>query len=150
MKFEIDRGFLSVGNKHETYVELVEPAIVLVDAPVVRTEEVRKYSAPTLIVAHYFEEEPTNYLGMMQKIGGHVYGVVAPGFGESRSEILKDLYAFTHGRAKRVIITDMETLIFDGYGSVSDRVKEINELIAVTESDYDCEKLRARLRQLTG
>src|SRR6185437_15865270 len=103
----------------------------------------------------------------------HVCAVKAPGFGDRRKEMLKDIAVLTGGqavtedlglklenvtledlgRAKRLTIDKDNTTIVDGAGKKPDieaRVKTIRKTIEETTSDYDREKLQERLAKLVG
>jgi len=102
-----------------------------------------------------------------------VVAVKAPGFGDRKKEMLKDLSILTGaefiseelgktldkveltdlGSAKRVVVTKEKTIIVEGKGtknSIADRVKEIKTQIENTTSEYDKEKLQERLAKLAG
>jgi len=102
-----------------------------------------------------------------------VAAVKAPGFGDRRKEILRDIAVLTGGqviseevgfklenvvltdlgRAKRIVVDKDNTTIVDGKGKESDIQGRINEIKAAVEkstSDYDKEKLQERLAKLSG
>ncbi len=112
---------------------------------------------------------------MVNKLRGtlHVCAVKAPGFGDRRKDMLKDIAVLTGGqaitedlgiklesltlkdlgRAKRVSIDKDNTTIVDGAGKkaeIEGRVKQIRTQIEDTTSDYDREKLQERLAKLVG
>jgi chaperonin GroEL len=99
--------------------------------------------------------------------------VKAPGFGDRRKEMLKDIAVLTGGeviseelgldlkdttldqlgRAKQVKVDKENTIIIDGFGDPSEiknRISQIKTAIDVTTSDYDKEKLQERLAKLSG
>jgi len=99
--------------------------------------------------------------------------VKAPGFGDRRKEMLKDIAVLTGGeviseelglelkdttieqlgRAKQVKVDKENTIIVDGYGDSSEikgRINQIKSAIDTTSSDYDKEKLQERLAKLSG
>ena len=99
--------------------------------------------------------------------------VKAPGFGDRRKEMLKDIAVLTGGtyisselnmnlpdtqvtdlgRARQVKVSKDNTVIVDGCGdpnAIKARVAEIKNTLAVTTSDYDKEKLQERLAKLSG
>src|SRR6185369_7594999 len=103
----------------------------------------------------------------------HVAAVKAPGFGDRRKEMLKDIAVLTGGqaitedlglklenltlkelgRAKRVTVDKDNTTIVEGAGKKPDiegRVRQIRAQIEETTSDYDREKLQERLAKLAG
>ena len=100
-------------------------------------------------------------------------GVKAPGFGDRRKEMLRDIAILTGGEviseelglelkeatmaqlghAKQVKVTKENTIIVDGAGSseeIKERVAQIRSQIETTTSDYDREKLQERLAKLAG
>ena len=102
-----------------------------------------------------------------------VAAVKAPGFGDRRKAMLRDIAILTNatviseeaglslatatleqlGRARRIVITKDETTIVDGAGSkgeIDARVQQIRVEIDASTSDYDREKLQERLAKLTG
>jgi chaperonin GroEL len=103
----------------------------------------------------------------------NVVGVKAPGFGDRRKDMLRDIAILTGGqviseevgrkldsatvkdlgRARRVVVTKDETTIIEGKGedaAIRARVDQIKALIDQTTSDYDKEKLQERLAKLAG
>ena len=111
----------------------------------------------------------------MNKLRGtlNVLSVKAPGFGDRRKEMLRDMAVLTGaeviseeigrkldsvavedlGRARRVVSTKEDTTFVDGAGSEDDikgRINQIKAQIEETTSDYDREKLQERLAKLSG
>jgi chaperonin GroEL len=103
----------------------------------------------------------------------NVLAVKAPGFGDRRKEMLRDMAVLTGGvviseelgrkldgttpqdlgRARRVVATKDETTIVEGHGKpeeIQGRIKQIRVQIDETTSDYDREKLQERLAKLAG
>ncbi|MDO8599548.1 MAG: chaperonin GroEL, partial [bacterium] len=103
----------------------------------------------------------------------HALAVKAPGFGDRRKEMLKDIAVLTGGRmiseeiglkldsttladlgeARRVVSTKEHTTIIEGKGdpkAIQDRVAALKKELELTDSDFDREKLQERLAKLSG
>ena len=137
-------------------------------------EQVVKTSKPLLIVADDVEGEALSTL-IVNRLRGtlNVTCVKAPGFGDRRKEMLKDIAILTGGtlistdlgyelkdatldllgRARQVKVQKENTIIVDGAGAPEDikaRVALIRNELAISTSDYDKEKLQERLAKLAG
>ncbi len=181
---QFDRGYLSpyfVTNTEKMAVEFENPNILITDKKIGSVKEVLpileksvQTSKPLLIIAEDVEGEALTAL-VVNKLRGslNAAAVKAPGFGDRRKEMLKDIAILTGGTviseelgmslenaelehlgtAKKVTIDKENTTIVDGAGeqkAVDDRVNAIKAQIADTTSEYDKEKLQERLAKLAG
>ncbi len=181
---QFDRGYLSpyfVTNPdrmeavlEDVYLLLTEKKISAMTELIPVLEQVAKSGKPLLIVAEDIEGEALTTL-VVNKLRGtlHVAAVKAPGFGDRRKDMIKDLAVLTGGqvvseemgvkldsltlkelgRAKRIVIDKDNTTIVDGAGKKADiegRIKQMRAQIDETTSDYDREKLQERLAKLAG
>ena len=182
MRFE--RGFLSayfVNDPERQEAVLEDPYVLLVDTKVTNAKEllpvlekVMQTGKPLFIIAEDVEGEALATL-VVNNIRGTFKSVAikAPGFGDRRKAILKDVAILTAGevvsetvglslenasledlgRARKVIVSKDETTIIDGLGAKEDiqaRIRQLRKEIETTDSDYDREKLQERLAKLSG
>ncbi|GIX46203.1 MAG: 60 kDa chaperonin [Candidatus Tectimicrobiota bacterium] len=181
---QFDRGYISpyfVTNP-ERMEAVLEDAYILLHEKKISSmrdllpilEQIAKMNKPLLIIAEDVEGEALATL-VVNKLRGTLQccAVKAPGFGDRRKEMLRDIAVLTGGnvisedlgvklenvtlndlgRAKRVTVDKENTTIVEGAGSPADiegRVKQIRTQIEETTSDYDREKLQERLAKLVG
>jgi len=181
---QFDRGYLSPYfiTDPEKMECTIEDAYILIYDKKVSTmkdllpvlEKVAQSGRPLLIVAEDVEGEALATL-VVNKLRGtlKVCAVKAPGFGDRRKEMLRDIAILTGGqviseelglklenttlndlgRAKRVIVDKDNTTLVDGKGKddqIEGRKAEIKAQIEKSTSDYDKEKLQERLAKLAG
>ncbi len=181
---QFDRGYLSPYfiTDPEKMEAVLEDAYILIHdkkispmkdlLPVL--EKVAQAGRPLLLVAEDIEGEALATL-VVNKLRGtlKVCGVKAPGFGDRRKEMLRDIAVLTGGQviseevgfklentvlndlgqAKRIVIDKDNTTIVDGKGKqdgIQGRINEIKASIEKSTSDYDKEKLQERLAKLAG
>ncbi len=181
---QFDRGYLSpyfVTDPEKMNCEYDNPYILLYDQKISSLqpmlpvlEAVVQSGRALLIIAEDIEGEALATLVVNRIRGGlKVCAVKAPGFGDRRKEMLKDMAVLTGGQviseelgmkidnttldmlgtAKRVTVTKDDTTIIDGAGSkeeIEARASQIKTEIENTKSDYDREKLQERLGKLSG
>ncbi len=181
---QFDRGYLSpyfINDAEAMEVRMENPYILLYDKKISTIKEmvpilekVAQTGKGLIIVAEDIEGEALATL-VVNKLRGSlkIAAVKAPGFGDRRKEMLKDIAILTGGEliteelgmklenaelemlgsAKTVIIDKENTKIVDGLGKKKDiqnRIDSIKKQIEVTTSDYDKEKLNERLAKLAG
>jgi chaperonin GroEL len=181
---QFDRGYLSayfVTNPDRMEAVLEEPKILITDKKISSVqdmlpalEKVVQLGKPVLVIAEDIDGEALATL-VVNKLRGtvSVLAVKAPGFGDRRKEMLRDMAVITggtviseeigrkldsvtpedFGSARRVVATKDDTTIIDGAGSpdqIKARMTQIKAQIEDTTSDYDKEKLQERLAKLAG
>jgi chaperonin GroEL len=181
---QFDRGYISpyfVTDSERMEVSFEDPYILLSERKIANMkdlvpvlEAVARSQRPLLIIAEDVEAEALATL-VVNKLRGTLTcaAVKAPGFGDRRKEMLKDIAILTGGQviaeelglklenvtlgdlgqAKRVKIDKDNTTIIDGAGTkekIRGRQQEIRTQIEATSSDYDREKLQERLAKLVG
>ena len=182
--YQFDRGYISpyfVTDAEKMEVVLENPYILITDRKVSSVREILpilekivQTGKPLLIIAEEVEGEALATL-VVNKLRGtlQVAAVKAPGYGDRRKEMLRDIAILTGGivvseetgmkfenvrlddlgKAKKVVIDKENTTIIEGYGRKEDieaRIKQIKKQIEETKSDYDREKLQERLAKLSG
>ena len=181
---QFDRGYISAymctdlekmeANLDDAYILITDKKISVIQEILPLLEEIVKTGAKLLIIAEDIEGEALTTL-IVNKLRGtfNVVAVKAPGYGDRRKEMLKDIATLTGGqliseeiglelkdanmqmlgRAKSVKVDKENTIIVDGAGSkkeIAGRIALIKSQIETTTSDYDREKLQERLAKLSG
>ncbi|MEF2766287.1 MAG: chaperonin GroEL [Dorea phocaeensis] len=181
---QFDRGYVSAymaTDMDKMEAVLDDPYILITDKKISNIQEILplleqvvQSGAKLLIIAEDIEGEALTTL-IVNKLRGtfNVVAVKAPGYGDRRKEMLKDIAILTGGqvvsdelgmdlkettldqlgRAKSVKVQKENTVIVDGMGDkkeISDRVAQIKAQIEETTSDFDREKLQERLAKLAG
>ncbi|WP_038055200.1 chaperonin GroEL [Thermus amyloliquefaciens] len=182
--YQFDKGYISpyfITNPEAMEAVLEDAFILIVEKKVSNVrellpilEQVAQTGRPLLLIAEDVEGEALATL-VVNKLRGtlNVAAVKAPGFGDRRKEMLKDIAAVTGGtviseelgfklenatlsmlgRAERVRITKDETTIVGGKGKKEDieaRINGIKKELETTDSEYAKEKLQERLAKLAG
>jgi chaperonin GroEL len=181
---QFDRGYISAymcTDMDKMEATLDDPYILITDKKISNIQEILpvleqivQSGAKLLIIAEDIEGEALTTL-IVNKLRGtfSVVGVKAPGYGDRRKEMLKDIAILTGGtvisselglelkdatmaqlgRAKSVKVQKENTVIVDGCGDkaeIAARVSQIRAQIEETTSDFDREKLQERLAKLAG
>lgn len=181
---QFDRGYASsymVTDTDKMECVLDNPVILITDKKISNIQEllplleqVVQSGLKLMIIAEDIESEPLATL-VVNKLRGtfNCVAVKAPGFGDRRKEMLRDIAVLTGGtviseetglelkdtkldmlgRAKQVKVSKENTTIVEGAGDpelIKDRIKMIRSQIETTTSDYDKEKLSERLAKLAG
>lgn len=181
---QFDRGYISAymaTDMDKMEAVLDNPYILITDKKIANIQEILplleqivQSGAKLLIIAEDVEGEALTTL-IVNKLRGtfNVVAVKAPGYGDRRKEMLKDIAILTGGqviseelgldlkdttmdmlgRAKSVKVQKENTVIVDGEGESSEieaRIAQIRNQIEETTSDFDKEKLQERLAKLAG
>jgi len=181
---QFDRGYISpyFVTDPERMEAVIENPLILIHEKKISNmkdllpvlEQIAKMGKPLLIIAEEVEGEALATL-VVNKLRGtlNTCAVKAPGFGDRRKEMLKDIAVLTGGeviseelgiklenirlddlgKAKKVVVDKENTTIIEGAGSqkeIEGRIKQIRTQIEETTSDYDKEKLQERLAKLAG
>ena len=181
---QFDRGYVSAymatdmdkmeANLDDPYILITDKKISNIQEILPLLEQVVQAGAKLLIIAEDIEGEALTTL-IVNKLRGtfSVVGVKAPGYGDRRKEMLKDIAILTGGqviseelgldlkettmdmlgRAKSVKVQKENTIIVDGCGNkdeISARIAQIKAQIEETTSEFDKEKLQERLAKLSG
>ena len=181
---QFDRGYTSpyfVTDPARMVAELDEPFILITEKKISAMadlvpilEQVVRTGKPIVIVSEDVEGEALATL-VVNKLRGtlKVAAIKAPGFGDRRKELLKDLAILTGGqviaeelgkkleqtaltdlgRARRITIEKDNTIVVDGAGKkteIEGRIRQLRAQVEETTSDYDKEQLQERLAKLAG
>ncbi|MCI5769038.1 MAG: chaperonin GroEL [Dorea longicatena] len=181
---QFDRGYVSAymatdmdkmeANLDDPYILITDKKISNIQEILPLLEQIVQAGARLLIIAEDIEGEALTTL-IVNKLRGtfNVVAVKAPGYGDRRKEMLKEIATLTGGqviseelgmelkdttmdqlgRAKSVKVQKENTVIVDGMGdknAIADRVAQIKAQIEETTSDFDREKLQERLAKLAG
>ena len=181
---QFDRGYISAymaTDMEKMEAVLDDPYILITDKKISNIQEILplleqivQSGKKLLIIAEDIEGEALTTL-ILNKLRGtfQVVGVKAPGYGDRRKEMLKDIAILTGGeviseelglelkdtqisqlgRAKSVKVKKENTVIVDGMGEkkeIENRIAQIKATIEVTTSEFDKEKLQERLAKLAG
>ena len=164
MEAIIDDAYLLITDKKISVIQDILPLL----------EQIVQSGKKLVIIAEDIEGEALTTL-ILNKLRGtfQVVGVKAPGYGDRRKEMLKDIAILTGGeviseelglelkdtqisqlgRAKSVKVKKENTVIVDGMGDkkeIENRIAQIKATIEVTTSEFDKEKLQERLAKLAG
>ncbi|MCY4072608.1 MAG: chaperonin GroEL [Chloroflexi bacterium] len=182
---QFDRGYISpyfVTNSESMESDIEEPYILIHDKKVSAAQDIIPIleklhqigKRELVIIAEDVDGEALATM-VVNKLRGaiNVLGVKAPGFGDRRKAMLRDIAVLTGGtviseetgrkldsvtvqdlgRATKVVSTKDDTVIVDGAGeegAIAGRIEEIRREIDNSTSDYDREKLQERLAKLSG
>jgi len=181
---QFDRGYLSAymcTDMEKMVCDMADPFILITDKKISTIheilpllEQIVQNGAKLLIIAEDIEGEALTAL-IVNRLRGtfQVAGVKAPGYGDRKKEMLKDIAILTGGtlisdemgydlkavdmsmlgRAKSVRVAKDDTVIVDGMGDknkIAERIHQIRTQAESTTSDFDREKLYERLAKLSG
>ena len=181
---QFDRGYITpymVTDTEKMEAVLDDALILITDKKISNIQEILPIleqivnaGKKLLIIAEDIEGEALSTL-IVNKLRGTFtcVAVKAPGFGDRRKEMLRDIAILTGGeviseelgldlketsiaqlgRARQVKVSKENTIIVDGAGdsnAISDRINQIKNELAITTSDFDREKLQKRLAKLAG
>ncbi len=182
---QIDKGYISpyfVTNAEKMEASIEHPYILITDKKISAVQDilpivekiVQQGRREVVIIAEDVDGEALATL-VVNKLRGilNVLAVKAPGFGDRRKEMLRDIAVLTGGEviseemgrrldsttladlgsARLVIAHKDDTTIVEGHGNSADiqgRIRQIKAQIEETTSDYDREKLQERLAKLSG
>src|SRR5438128_812193 len=182
---EFDRGYISpyfITNSDRMVAELDEPSILITDKKISAIADILPLLEKLLqtgkkelvLIAEEVDGEALATL-VVNKLRGtiNVLAIKAPGFGDRRKEMLRDIAVLTGGQvvseetgrklesatlndlgsARRVVSTKDETTIVEGRGKPADiqgRIMQIKAQVEESTSDYDREKLQERLAKISG
>ena len=181
---QFDRGYISpyfVTNPDRMESEMENPAVLITDKKISSINELLpalekgvQLGRPVFVLAEDIDGEALATL-VVNKLRGtvNVLAVKAPGFGDRRKEMLRDIAILTganviseeigrkldsvtaedFGGARRIVSTKDDTTIVDGTGNgdeIKARMAQIKAQVEETTSDYDREKLQERLAKLAG
>ncbi len=181
---QFDRGYISpyfMNNAEKQTCEMDQPMILIHDKKISNLQDllpilepVAKSGRPLLIIAEDVDSQALTTLVVNSLRGSlKICAVKAPGFGDRRKEMLRDIAILTGGQviseeqgltlatatpqmlgqADKVTVDKDKTTIVDGAGDkqmIANRVAEIKMQIEKTTSEYDKEKLQERLAKLAG
>ena len=164
MEAVLDDAFILITDKKISNIQEILPVL----------EQMVQAGKKLLIIAEDIEGEALSTL-IVNKLRGTFtcVAVKAPGFGDRRKEMLRDIAILTGGqviseelglelkdtdmtqlgRARQVKVSKENTIIVDGAGdpnAIKDRIGQIKSEIVTTTSDFDREKLQERLAKLSG
>jgi len=164
MEAVIDDAYLLITDKKISSIQEILPLL----------EQIVQSGKKLVIIAEDIEGEALTTLILNKLRGTFVcVGVKAPGFGDRRKDMLRDIAILTGGeviteelgldlketkveqlgKARQVVIQKENTIIVDGVGTteaINERISQIKSQIEVSTSDFDKEKLQERLAKLSG